>query len=61
MTRTGRTGGGRADGRTVVGGRADRGTWDKGEVEGRTARRLEANGQTRGWADESRRGADRAD
>ena len=56
MTRTGSTGGGRADGQ-IGGGQADCGE----RADGRTARRMEADERTSGWADESGRGADRAD
>ena len=52
MTRTGRTGGGRAD----CGGRADRRTWSKGEANGRTGGgRADGadgvGGRADGWAD----------
>ena len=62
MTWTGRTGGGwGADGRTVAGGRtgggrADRRTWGKGEVDGQTG-----DGQMSGRADGAENGGRRAD
>ena len=52
------------------GGWADKWTWGKGEADGRTrggwadrrtAPRIEADGRTSGQADESGRGASRAD
>ena len=66
----GRTGGLRQAGGWTGGGRADKQTWGKGEADGRTgggwadgrtARRMEADGRTSGQADESGRGANRAD
>ena len=58
------------DGGRTRGRRANGRTWGKGEADGRMgggwadeqmARRMEADGQTRGQADESGRGANRAD
>ena len=57
----GRTGGLRQTGEQAdIKGEADRRTGG-GWVDGRTARRMEADRQTSGQVDESRRGVDRAD